>query len=226
MRIVIIGAGSVGRSIATELIDKTHEVVLVDANASAERRESVPGAHWVRGDAAELGVLGEARVGDEVVWTGRSTYLARGAKPKVEQNHSESDGEQNHSENSGETSKTPGKTGQAPSTLWRLSGGLGREYAAVSGDVNPIHLSALTAKAFGFPRTIVHGMWTHARALAALEGRLPAAYEVGVHFRKPVLLPSTVGFGFTQADPDTNSDLDFQVTNREGNKIHLTGSVA
>lgn len=62
MRIVIIGAGSVGRSIATELLDKTHEVVLVDANATAERREAVPGAHWVRGDAAELGVLGQARV--------------------------------------------------------------------------------------------------------------------------------------------------------------------
>lgn len=62
MRIVIIGAGSVGRSIAAELLDKTHEVVLVDINATEERRTAVPGAHWVRGDAAELGVLTEARL--------------------------------------------------------------------------------------------------------------------------------------------------------------------
>ena len=51
----------------------------------------------------------------------------------------------------------------------------GRRYARVSGDVNPIHLSGLTAKAFGFKRAIAHGMWVKARALAALEGRLPDA---------------------------------------------------
>ena len=50
---------------------------------------------------------------------------------------------------------------------WRLPGDLGRRYAAVSGDRNPIHLYALTAKAFGFPRQIAHGMWSKARCLAA-----------------------------------------------------------
>ena len=58
---------------------------------------------------------------------------------------------------------------------WRLPGDLGRRYAAVSGDHNPIHLYPLTAKAFGFPRQIAHGMWSKARCLAALEGRLPDA---------------------------------------------------
>ena len=57
----------------------------------------------------------------------------------------------------------------------RVPGDIGRRYAAVSGDRNPIHLYPLTARAFGFPRAIAHGMWLKARTLAALEGRLPEA---------------------------------------------------
>ena len=82
---------------------------------------------------------------------------------------------------------------------WRLPGDLGRRYAAVSGDHNPIHLYALTAKAFGFPRQIAHGMWSKARCLAALDGRLPDAVTVEVAFKKPVLLPGTVAFGSGRA---------------------------
>ena len=74
---------------------------------------------------------------------------------------------------------------------WRLPEGLGRAYAGVSGDVNPIHLHALSAKAMGFPRAIAHGMWTAARTLAAL-GALDRAVEPPVWFAKPVFLPSTV----------------------------------
>src|SRR6185295_14832767 len=77
---------------------------------------------------------------------------------------------------------------------WRLGGDLGRRYAAVSGDRNPIHMHSLTAKPLGFPRAIAHGMWTKARCLAAIESRLPDAFEVGVRFRKPILLPGRVEF--------------------------------
>src|SRR5699024_7225693 len=143
----------------------------------------------------QVDLLGEARVGDDIVWSGRSTYLARGRQP--------SGTEPSQSgpilpKNAEETVQTSPRIGGRPSALWRLPAGLGRDYAAVSGDVNPIHLWGLTAKAFGFPRAIAHGMWVHARALAALEGRLPDAYQVSVDFRKPVLLPSTVGFSFVQ----------------------------
>ncbi len=78
---------------------------------------------------------------------------------------------------------------------WRVAGDLGRRYAAVSGDHNPIHLYGLTAKAFGFPRQIAHGMWSKARCLAALDGRLPDAVTVDVAFKKPILLPGKVAFG-------------------------------
>ncbi|HSS67655.1 MAG TPA: MaoC/PaaZ C-terminal domain-containing protein, partial [Nocardioidaceae bacterium] len=78
---------------------------------------------------------------------------------------------------------------------WQLASDLGRRYAAVSGDRNPIHLADLTAKPFGFSHHIAHGMWTHARALAELDNRLPGEYSVEVAFKKPIRLPGTAFFG-------------------------------
>lgn len=62
MKILIVGAGSVGRSIATELIDKGHSITLIDRSVTPERMETVPGAAWVHGDAAELAVLEQADI--------------------------------------------------------------------------------------------------------------------------------------------------------------------
>lgn len=63
----------------------------------------------------------------------------------------------------------------------------------MSGDYNPIHLSTPTAKLFGFPQAIAHGLWNKARTLAALAEHLPAAnIEIDVAFMKPVRLPSEV----------------------------------
>ena len=76
---------------------------------------------------------------------------------------------------------------------WKAPADIGRRYAKVSGDYNPIHLSAASAKLFGFPTAIAHGLWNKARTLAALADHLPKAnFEVTVHFRKPVRLPSEV----------------------------------
>ncbi len=118
--------------------------------------------------------------GGEVVWEETSTMLRRGRG----------------SSEAPEPQRLAGAEleGQAGAASWRLPGDLGRRYAAVSGDRNPIHMHALSAKAFGFPRAIVHGMWSKARCLAALQGRLPDAFEAQVRFRAPVLLPSTVRF--------------------------------
>ena len=77
--------------------------------------------------------------------------------------------------------------------IWTLKDNLGRQYAAVSGDHNPIHLHSWSAKPFGFPRAIAHGMWTKAHCLASL--RLPDAFETSVRFKQPILLPSRVTFG-------------------------------
>ncbi|MGW5648117.1 MaoC/PaaZ C-terminal domain-containing protein [Saccharopolyspora sp. NPDC003752] len=112
-----------------------------------------------------------------------------------------------------------GTTGE-PTATWRVPGDTGRRYAAVSGDRNPIHLHPLTAKAFGFPRAIAHGMWSKARCLAAFAERLPDAYSVDVEFRKPLLLPSTVDFTMSRQDTGWN----FALHARSG-KPHLFGEI-
>lgn len=78
-------------------------------------------------------------------------------------------------------------------TRWWASADIGRRYAKVSGDYNPIHLSALSARLFGFPQAIAHGLWNKARTLAALSEHLPAAnIDIAVTFNKPVRLPGEV----------------------------------
>jgi trk system potassium uptake protein len=60
MRVAIAGAGAVGRSIAGELLDNGHEVLLIDKDPRAIRAESVPNAEWLLADACELASLDEA----------------------------------------------------------------------------------------------------------------------------------------------------------------------
>jgi hypothetical protein len=105
---------------------------------------------------------------------------------------------------------------------WKLGGDLGRRYGAVSGDRNPIHLYPITAKAFGFPRNIAHGMWTKARSLAALQNKLPDAFTIDVEFKKPILLPSTVVFGH-RTDGDV---ITLGVTGARKPAEHLVGRIA
>ncbi|WP_217548838.1 MaoC/PaaZ C-terminal domain-containing protein [Streptomyces sp. GbtcB6] len=143
----------------------------------------------------EATVVTGVRVGEDVVWESRSTYLAR-----------------HRTRHSGETARN--EPGPLPVVEeWRIAGDVGRRYAAASGDRNPIHLHPLTARLFGFPRAIAHGMWTVARCLAA--HGVPAAAEVRAEFRAPVLLPGTVEYAA--------EDGRFQL--RSGDRLHVEGSV-
>jgi acyl dehydratase len=116
--------------------------------------------------------------GGEAVWRGVSTYLARGS--------GDADAPGDDVPDVSDLRSAPG------AALWRVDEGSGRRYAGVSGDVNPIHLHALSARLLGFDRAIAHGMFTYAHTLAALGARLPAAGTSAVWFRRPVRLPSTV----------------------------------
>ncbi|MFI6440335.1 MaoC family dehydratase [Streptomyces sp. NPDC050759] len=123
----------------------------------------------------EAAVVTELRVGEEVVWESVSTYLAR------------------HRTNGTDRERDRERHEPLPGVdEWRLAGDIGRRYAAASGDRNPIHLYPLTARLFGFPRAIAHGMWTAARCLAA--HGTPQAVLVRAEFRAPVLLPGTVTY--------------------------------
>jgi acyl dehydratase len=137
----------------------------------------------------------------ELVWEGRSTYLRFG-------------------KGSSDAPASPVYDEVEPSGItWRLPGDLGRQYAAVSGDRNPIHLYPLTAKAFGFKRQIAHGMWSVARCVAALENRLPDAVTVDVAFKKPVFLPGTVAFG----TKPTDTGFAFSLSDPRSGAPHLQG---
>ncbi len=57
MKIIIVGAGSVGRSIASALIESGNEVTLVDDRAEAIRVGWVPEADWVLADACSPSAL-------------------------------------------------------------------------------------------------------------------------------------------------------------------------
>ena len=62
MRVVIAGAGSVGRSIARELLHNGHQVLLIDKDADDVQASRVPDAAWLLADACEITVLEEAKV--------------------------------------------------------------------------------------------------------------------------------------------------------------------
>jgi acyl dehydratase len=147
--------------------------------------------------------------GGELVWEAASTNLKRG---------SSSDG------GGGRPSGPDVDVEALPATAtWKLPGDLGRRYGSVSGDLNPIHVHSLTARLFGFPTAIAHGMWTKARCLAALESELPDAFTVAVAFKKPILLPATVEF--CEQGSVTGGGLEFGVRDARKGVPHLAGRV-
>jgi acyl dehydratase len=92
--------------------------------------------------------------------------------------------------------------------------------------MNPIHMHSLSAKAFGFPTAIAHGMWTKARCLAALHPRLPDNFGVEVQFRKPILLPTTVQFGESDRAGGGREQIRFNVRGAGKGTPHLDGRVS
>ncbi|MEK6805341.1 MAG: MaoC/PaaZ C-terminal domain-containing protein [Pseudomonadota bacterium] len=100
---------------------------------------------------------------------------------------------------------------------------IGRRYGRIAGDLNPIHLYAMTAKLFGFPRAIAHGMWTLARSAAltgAQLGRAPR--ELTVQFKQPLLLPARASLKVVAGD----KGLEFSLLGASGGKVHLAGAIA
>ncbi|RZU16915.1 MaoC/PaaZ C-terminal domain-containing protein [Streptomyces sp. BK239] len=156
----------------------------------------------------EATVVTEARDGGELVWESHSTYLARHRTA----------GAASSGAGTGDGVSLAGDPRTPLPVLdeWRLAADVGRRYGAASGDRNPIHLHPLTARLFGFPRAIAHGMWTAARCLAA--HGTPEAVRVRAGFRAPVLLPGTVTF----ATDGTRFEL--RGPGDEG-RLHVSGRV-
>jgi len=186
-----------------------HRPIAIGEDLQVEVHTSELLAH-PKGTAIDF--LATATVDGETVWESASTYLRRGHGP------------------SGavvSTGSTDGGGGPVPGRItWRLPGDLGRRYAAVSGDHNPIHLYPLTARALGFKRQIAHGMWSFARCVAALENRLPDAVTVEAAFKKPIFLPGTVAFGQDAIHDGSTASIGgiaFALTSPKDGAPHLIG---
>ncbi len=174
------------------------ETVLIEVHAA-------PLVAHPKGTAVDF--VATVSVDGETVWESASTYLRLG---RTEEGAAPGPTDSTHRPND---EVVPGKV------TWRLSGDLGRRYASVSGDHNPIHLYPLTARALGFKRQIAHGMWSLARCVAAVENRLPDAVAVDASFRKPIFLPGSVAFGVVHE----GDGLAFALTSPKTGAPHVTG---
>lgn len=156
----------------------------------------------------EFDLITEARAAGKVIWQETSTNLFRMA-----------------SQTESGARKTPPELETYPfSEIITAPENIGRQYARVSGDSNPIHMHALSARAFGFPRAIAHGMWSKAHALALLEQQdnwQQAPLRVSCQFKKPLFLPGTAQLNWRTG----HEGWDYQVLNAKGDAPHLTGRI-
>lgn len=156
---------------------------------------------------------------DQILWDEECVFLARAKRRPA-----------------GEAAKTPGpahrdeeRAAAAASTPpgtrttgFRAPAGLGRSYGLLGGDLNPIHLSDLSARLFGFRAAIAHGMWSMARCAADLDSAVQStACELNVQFKLPVFLPSWLMLEQWQSGAETQ----FCLRDSEGQKPHLSGSL-
>jgi len=157
------------------------------------------------GKGKEFDIITKVSAAGNLVWESKSTNLYR-CKTDIDEQKKASPGQFN-----------------ADTVLdWTVPENTGRRYAKVSGDSNLIHLHEYSAKLFGFKRAIAHGMWSKARAVAALDSFLPnAPFKVNVAFKLPVFLPANVQFQYQQND----AGVEFHVKDSKGEKPHLAGTI-
>ena len=154
---------------------------------------------------------------DKVIWEGTSTYLSRSKKTT----------------SSKDKKSTPRPVAVKPEvgkkdvhSIFEVPEDIGRRYAFVSGDFNLIHLHPLSARAFGFPKAIAHGMWSKAKCLALMD-ELPDAYTVDVSFKLPIFLPAEVELiaqPIAQLE-SVGDTCDFGLYSSKNSKPHLAGVV-
>ena len=182
----------------------------LSADEPAEIRSWIEG-HRDTERGQEFDLHTEYVVAGEPLWDETCTFLARKRAP---------------AEAGARTTQSRG--GDAPdavavkSSSFRAPAGLGRRYGFISGDVNPIHMSDLTAKAFGFPRAIAHGMWSLGRLASDFESeQFNGGCELSVSFKLPVFMPAWL---MLQRWPIENGS-GFALRDAQGDKPHLTGTL-
>lgn len=146
----------------------------------------------------------------ELVWEEVSTMFARGntapkegsRRPSIERSGHPKEGTDTHT------------LDIAENTGWR--------FARVSGDFNPIHLTARTAEMFGFKQAVAHGMWSLGRCLGAAAAHLPSQQmQIDTQFKLPVYLPSQA---LSRTWP-VEGGVDIAMCTMRGDRLHLAMQV-
>lgn len=120
---------------------------------------------------------------------------------------------------------------QDASQKLEFSSDIGRRYAKVSGDYNPIHLYPYTAKLLGFSKAIAHGMYSKAwcvSKLAQYNDFYQGSFSIKTVFLQPIMLPlSSRLYRVQHQNVACNEELAFYLASNKGNKdrLHLAGHI-
>ena len=172
---------------------------------------------WIEGHrdterGQEFDLHTEYVVGGQPRWDETCTFLARKRMPAG-------------AAKTTTTSRMPESSPDAvaiKSSSFRAPAGLGRRYGFLSGDVNPIHMSDLTARAFGFPKAIAHGMWSLGRLISDFEAaQFDGGCELNVSFKLPIFMPAWLMLQRW----DIENGSAFALRDAQGEKPHLTGTL-
>jgi acyl dehydratase len=172
---------------------------------------------WLEGhrDTArgqELDLQTQVRVGSDIVWSETSTLLAR--------RHDRSRAPRTR-EASLPTLEIPPRQDVTTSTFI-VAPAVGRQYARVSGDFNPIHIANVAARFFGFKRAIAHGMWSLARCAAEIgTTAFSRPCTLDVAFKRPITFCARIVLESWMAD----QRMGFSLRDSEADRGHLLGSV-
>ncbi len=162
----------------------------------------------------QVDLVTEIAVDGERVWSGRSVYLARGIRAVGAPERS--------------AVERPAFVPPVPTGLWRLDADLGRRYAAVSGDWNPLHLSGPSARLLGMKGAIAHGMYLAARMVDEAVPAPSGALSWRVDFATPVPLPGRVALSFASPTGEVaaaGSRIDVVGWDAKRRRPHFTGWV-
>jgi|GEM_PF-4820772 len=188
-----------------------HQIRPISAGAAIAATCSIEG-HRDTDKGAEFDLCTDISVGDECVWRGRATMLRRSS-------HHLDHGLPTHA------ARPPLDGVGAHSEQWRLESGLSRKFALTTGDINPIHLTALTARVFGFKGAIVHGSWVEMR-LAGTEPDLCHESNIAFEctFKQPITLPATVVY---RRWPSLKraGQVELRLLNRTADKPHAIATI-
>ncbi len=206
------------------MVHLSNTVVQTRALRVGEKFESVAYAENLtpHRSGTSVDLVTEVSVDGERIWTGRSVYLARGVRTaagREEHPAPSPDGSLGAGPAAGGDGRNGALPGSGdafippvPTAQWHLASDTGRAYAAVSGDWNPIHLSAPSARLLGMKRAIAHGLYLAARMVELAEPASPDAVSWGVDFLSPALLPGTLAVAVRPGEAPGGSARRTEVT--------------